>query len=175
MFARRTAQVLLASVGQASRTLSPGFYQKRITSNASVALYLAPPPFPLRQDFATCGVGSIATTFSVHGIGTHITSRSGLFMMDETFTLLNTQRLTGLRRGRGISVNSLTLVADTFTILCISSRTPSSSTDIHDQPRANKSPLPTGFSSTVSPQPLRFRPAAGLYVRPNTKLHDQPS
>jgi len=29
----------------------------------------------------------------------------------------------------------------------------------------NKSPLPTGISSTVSPQPLRFRPAAGLDVR----------
>ena len=31
---------------------------------------------------------------------------------------------------------------------------------------ANKSPLPTGFSSTVSPQPPRFRPAAGLGVLP---------
>ena len=30
---------------------------------------------------------------------------------------------------------------------------------------ANKSPLPTGFSSVTSPQPLRFRPAAGLDVR----------
>jgi len=30
---------------------------------------------------------------------------------------------------------------------------------------ANKSPLPTGISTTVSPQPLRFRPAAGLDVR----------
>jgi len=28
----------------------------------------------------------------------------------------------------------------------------------------NKSPLPTGFSSVNSPQPLRFRPAAGLDV-----------
>jgi len=30
--------------------------------------------------------------------------------------------------------------------------------------RANKSPLPTGMSSVVSPQPPRFRPAAGLDV-----------
>ena len=32
----------------------------------------------------------------------------------------------------------------------------------------NKSPLPTGISTTVSPQPLRFRPAAGLDGRINT-------
>ena len=31
--------------------------------------------------------------------------------------------------------------------------------------KANKSPLPTGISTTASPQPLRFRPAAGLGVR----------
>ena len=36
----------------------------------------------------------------------------------------------------------------------------------------NKSPLPTGFSSTVSPQPLRFRPAAGLDVRQTIEEDD---
>jgi len=37
----------------------------------------------------------------------------------------------------------------------------------------NKSPLPTGFSSTVSPQPLRFRPAAGLDVLPRMKIGNE--
>jgi len=34
-----------------------------------------------------------------------------------------------------------------------------------EENKANKSPLPTGFSSVSSPQPLRFSPTAGLDVR----------
>ena len=39
--------------------------------------------------------------------------------------------------------------------------------------RANKSPLPTGISSTVSTQPLRFRPAAGLDVSQKIGINSQ--
>jgi hypothetical protein len=128
MFARLTAPEPPASVGRASRTLSPRCYRRLITSSASVGLCPAPPPFPSRQGSTTCGAESIGTMFSVHGIGSHFESRSELFMMGETFTLLHTRRRMDLPLGRDISVSCLRRIADTFTILFISSHSQPSMT-----------------------------------------------
>lgn len=124
--ARPTVRERLPLVDLDSRRSSPPCCPKLFTSSVSVAPYREQLPSLSHQDFAICGVESIETTFSVHGFGSHIESRSALYMMVEISILLHIRQPTAIPFGRGISESFQSLIADTFTISSISSRTPSS-------------------------------------------------